>query len=94
MGGVTRKERDKTALQLALDFLTGEADDLTKAEIVEGIRFALLGGDAPPWWAEVVYEMRAINREYREQARDVRVRCEPCEGRGWLDASTARQDEA
>lgn len=82
---MTRKERDKLALRLAMDFLTGEADDFTEEEIVDGIRFALIGGDAPPWWAEVAYEMRAINREHREQVRDERVRCEACEGRGWLD---------
>jgi len=81
---MTRKERDKTALRLAMEFLTGEADDFTEEEIVDGIRFALIGGPAPPWWAEVVYEMREVNRELREQS-DERVRCEACDGKGWLE---------
>jgi hypothetical protein len=64
---VTRREKHMTALDLAEDFLTGQSDR-TKGEIIDAIRFARGRGECPPWWAEVVFELRAIRREDREEA--------------------------
>jgi len=63
---VTRKERHIRALRLAEDFLAAESGARSHAETLEAVRYAL-GAPCPPWWAEHVYEERAIEREYHEE---------------------------
>ena len=87
---MTRKERDKTALRLVMEWFEGEADDFTEDEIRDGVRFALVGGPAPPWWAEVVYDLRSANREHREATAPPQ-RCAACGGRGWLGVAETEE---
>ena len=64
---MTRREKHMTALDLAEEFLAGDSER-TKREIIHAIRFARGRGDCPPWWSEVVYELRAERREDREES--------------------------
>lgn len=75
---MTRKERHLTALDLAEKFLSGDPDARSKTETLEAVSHAL-GGPCPAWWAEHVYEERAIRRENREERRsaDTPERPEP-----------------
>lgn len=63
---MTRKERHIRALRLVEEFLMGSPDARSKHEILEAVKYAL-GAPCPPWWAEHVYEERAIERELREE---------------------------
>jgi hypothetical protein len=78
---VTRREKHMTALDLAGDFLEARRPleiagvELGADEILAAIRW-VRGHDgakgapdaAPPWWAQVVYELREQRREDREEA--------------------------
>ena len=55
------------ALRLAMEYLQGDETARSRVEVLDGVRYALIGGPCPPWWAEVAYELRAIRREYREE---------------------------
>ena len=65
---MTRREKHMTMLDLVENYLLGD-DSLSADEILDGVRFARGRADAPGWWAEVVYELRAQRREDREQVR-------------------------
>lgn len=55
-----------TMLDLIEDYLTGNPR-LSQAELLDGVRYVRGRGEAPPWWAEVLYEERARRREDREE---------------------------
>jgi hypothetical protein len=62
---VTRKERHIRVLYLVEEFFDGGENARVASEVHEAVRYAL-GGPCPLWWAEHVYEERAIEREHRE----------------------------
>lgn len=66
---MTRKERHIRALRLAETFLAGDHDARPQQEVLEAVQYAL-GAPCPPWWAEHVYDERAIEREHREEVAD------------------------
>lgn len=65
---MTRKERDQMALRLAMDYLEDAEVARSREEVLDAVRYALIGGPCPAWWAEVAYELRAIRREHREES--------------------------
>jgi hypothetical protein len=66
-GEMTRREKHMTMLDLLEDHLTGNSA-FTRQELLDGIRYARGRGEAPAWWAETVYELRAQRREDNEEA--------------------------
>lgn len=73
---MTRREKHMTVLDLMEDYLAGDTDcleagrfSLDRSELLHAVRWARgRETDAPPWWAELVYELRAGRREDREEA--------------------------
>lgn len=68
---MTRREKHMTMLDLIEDWLMG-GSEFTPQELLDGVRFVRGRGDAPPWWAETVFELRAQRREEREESSSIR----------------------